>query len=70
MDILRWLENAIFEVGFCKYSISKKSNVVQRIYKRGASHSLVSRVYKGPTMVGPGEKFLNSRFLEGWKTLF
>ena len=49
-----------FEIGFCKYSISLESNVtnlLRRVYTKCVRYYHVSRVYYGPTMVGPGEKF-------------
>ena len=60
--------NAIFEVYFFKCSISKESNVtylLRRIYRKFVRNSFVSRVYYGPSMVGPGEKFHNQGIQEG-----
>ena len=62
-----------FEMGFCKHSIPKESNVTNllcRIYRKCVKHFVVSRVFYGPTMVAPGEKFSKCKFSEAWKTPF
>ena len=61
------------EIGFWLYSISLESNVtdlLRRIYRKRVRLYFVSRVFYGPTMVGPGEKYSRLRFSDGWKTLF
>ena len=38
-------------------------------YFQCIKYYLVSSLYFGPTMVGPGEKFSKRRFSDGWKKL-
>ena len=46
------------------------ANCLSRMYGKYVRYSLVSLVYYGPIMVGPGENFSKLRFSEGSKALF
>ena len=58
--------------GKCNFTLVFANTVLHdsTIHRKRAKHSLVSRVYYGPTMVGPGENFQNGGSLMAGKRYF
>ena len=72
MEVLRWMEDAIFRLDFANTVIHKRAMLplLCRMYKKHVRHSFVTRISYGPTLVGPGENFQNECFQKAGKCYF